>query len=57
MAQASRGGNRRSPDADCVILADPEGNRFCDVDANLCGGYDPAIPLALGDHHGNVVIA
>jgi hypothetical protein len=22
------------PDADCVILADPEGNRFCVVDAS-----------------------
>ena len=25
--------DRRSPDADYVILADPEGNRFCVVDA------------------------
>lgn len=26
--------NRRPPDADYVILADPEGNRFCVVDAS-----------------------
>ena len=26
--------NRRQPDADYVILADPEGNRFCVVDIN-----------------------
>jgi hypothetical protein len=26
--------DRRSPDADYVILADPEGNRFCLVDAS-----------------------
>jgi catechol 2,3-dioxygenase-like lactoylglutathione lyase family enzyme len=25
--------NRRPPDADYVILADPEGNRFCVIDA------------------------
>jgi hypothetical protein len=25
--------NKRPPDADYVILADPEGNRFCVVDA------------------------
>ena len=26
--------DKRSPDADYVILADPEGNRFCVVDTN-----------------------
>jgi predicted enzyme related to lactoylglutathione lyase len=26
--------NKRPPDADYVILADPEGNRFCVVDVN-----------------------
>ena len=26
--------NKRPPDADYVILADPEGNRFCVVDTN-----------------------
>jgi hypothetical protein len=25
-------GDKRQPDADYVILADPEGNRFCVVD-------------------------
>jgi catechol 2,3-dioxygenase-like lactoylglutathione lyase family enzyme len=26
--------DRRPPDADYIILADPEGNRFCVIDAN-----------------------
>lgn len=35
--------DRRPPDADYVILADPEGNRFCVID----GGYED--PRATGD--------
>jgi catechol 2,3-dioxygenase-like lactoylglutathione lyase family enzyme len=30
--------DKRPPDADFVILADPEGNRFCVVDTNLGAG-------------------
>jgi uncharacterized protein YdhG (YjbR/CyaY superfamily) len=31
--------SKRPPDADYVILADPEGNRFCVVDINESGGF------------------
>jgi catechol 2,3-dioxygenase-like lactoylglutathione lyase family enzyme len=32
--------DKRPPDADYVILADPEGNRFCVVDAGPSGDQD-----------------
>jgi catechol 2,3-dioxygenase-like lactoylglutathione lyase family enzyme len=34
---------KRPPDADYIILADPEGNRFCVVDIN----YSPANPADI----------
>jgi predicted enzyme related to lactoylglutathione lyase len=34
--------SRKPPDADYVILADPEGNRFCVVDASPSRPNDPA---------------
>lgn len=32
--------DRRPPDADYVIMADPEGNRFCVIDAADWPGFD-----------------
>jgi catechol 2,3-dioxygenase-like lactoylglutathione lyase family enzyme len=34
--------DKRPPDADYVILADPEGNRFCVIDAGW--GLSPSVP-------------
>jgi hypothetical protein len=33
--------DKRPPDADYVILADPEGNRFCVIDAGSAAGPPP----------------